>query len=428
MKKKIAVIGGGFAGLQFAKQIDTRHYEVLLLDKSNHHQFQPLFYQVAAAQLEPSSISFPFRKIFQKRKGISIQMAEVNSVDTNQKTIYTDAGNFEYDSLVIATGCKTNYFNIEKLEQSAMPLKSTFEAIQIRNRILKSFENINATRNYETGLNTIVIVGAGPTGVELAGAFAEMKKNILPNDYPEIDTSKIRIILVEGSGKTLGNMSELAQSASLEYLQKLGVEVLLNRFVDTYENATLIMKGGETIKSTNVIWAAGVTGNLIDGIPAELTQNNRYIVDDFNKVEKTENVYAIGDIAMQRSVEYPKGHPQVANVAINQAKNLAMNFNRQIRDRKLKPFIYRDQGNMATVGKYKAAVDLPMLSFKGFFAWVFWMFLHLMLILSVKNKLLIFINWMWTFFTNDSSLRLIITDKVKLKTEKPQWELLTQNH
>lgn len=188
------------------------------------------------------------------------------------------------------------------------------------------------------------------------------------------------------------------------------------------------MKGGETIKSTNVIWAAGVTGNLIDGIPAELTQNNRYIVDDFNKVEKTENVYAIGDIAMQRSVEYPKGHPQVANVAINQAKNLAMNFNRQIRDRKLKPFIYRDQGNMATVGKYKAAVDLPMLSFKGFFAWVFWMFLHLMLILSVKNKLIIFINWMWTFFTNDSSLRLIITDKVKLKTEKPQWELLTQNH
>nr|WP_304344354.1 NAD(P)/FAD-dependent oxidoreductase [Chryseobacterium koreense] len=421
VKKKIAVIGGGFAGLQFVKHIDNKHYDVLLLDKSNHHRFQPLFYQVAAAQLEPSSISFPFRKIFQKREGVRIQMAEVNSVNPDQQTISTDAGAFGYDYLVIATGCKTNYFNNSELEKSALPLKSTFEAIQIRNRVLRNFERINSTQDYNSGLNNIVIVGAGPTGVELAGAFAEMKKNILPKDYPEIDTSKIRIILVEGSGKTLGNMSELAQTASLEYLKKLGVEVLLNRFVDRYEHGNLILKDGYAIKSENVIWAAGVTGNIIEGFSKEIIQGNRYLVDDFNKIEGFENIFAVGDIAMQISEKYPKGHPQVANVAINQAKNLALNFNKIIKGKTIKPFLYKDQGSMATVGKYKAAVDLPMFSFKGFFAWVFWMFLHLMLILSVRNKLIIFINWMWTFFTNDSSLRLIIAEKGSLKLEKPQW-------
>ncbi|WP_234111518.1 NAD(P)/FAD-dependent oxidoreductase [Chryseobacterium sp. R2A-55] len=421
MKKKIAVIGGGFAGLQFAKHIDTKHYNVLLLDKSNHHQFQPLFYQVAAAQLEPSSISFPFRKIFQKREGVSIQMAEVNSVNPDEQTISTDAGKFGYDYLVIATGCKTNYFGNSELEKSALPLKSTFEAIQIRNRVLRNFERINSTKDYDSGLNNIVIVGAGPTGVELAGAFAEMKKNILPNDYPEIDTSEIRIILVEGSGKTLGNMSELAQTASLEYLKKLGVEVLLNQLVDRYENGNLILKDGCSIKSENVIWAAGVTGNIVEGFSKEIIQGNRYLVDDFNKISGFENIYAVGDIAMQKSEKYPKGHPQIANVAINQAKNLAENFNNSIKGKTWKPFLYKDQGSMATVGKYKAAVDLPLFSFKGFFAWVFWMFLHLMLILSVRNKLIVFINWMWTFFTNDSSLRLIIAEKASLKVEKPQW-------
>lgn len=418
MKSKVVIIGGGFAGLQLAKHIDTKGYEVLLLDRINHHQFQPLLYQVAAAQLEPSSISFPFRKIFQKKKGISIRMTEVYGVNSDNQIITTDIGTFNYDHLVIATGCKTNYFNNESLEKSTLPLKSTFDAIQVRNRILRNFERMSSGRNIDESLYNIVIVGAGPTGVELSGAFAEMKKHILPNDYPEINTSKIRIILVEGSGKTLGNMSELAQTASLEYLKKLGVEVMLNQFVKDFENNVLKLSGGEEIKTSNVIWAAGVTGNVLDGIPKELTQNNRYLVDDFNKIEGIENVYAIGDIAMMKSENYPKGHPQVANVAINQAKNLAGNFNRMLRKKELKPFIYKDQGSMATVGKFKAAVDLPFLSFKGYFAWVFWMFLHLMLILSVKNKLIIFINWVWSFFTNDSSLRLIISDRMKITEQQ----------
>lgn len=407
MKKQVVIIGGGFAGLQLAKNIDTNEFEVLMLDSVNHHQFQPLFYQVAAAQLEPSSISFPFRKIFQKRKGVRIRMAEVSAIHPEEKTISTDIGSFSYDYLVIATGCKTNYFGNKEIERATLPLKSTRDAIRVRNRIIRNFEEIISTEQPAEALYNIVIVGAGPTGVELSGAFAEMKKHILPKDYSEIDSNKVRIILVEGSAKTLGNMSELAQKTSLSYLQKLGVEVVLNAFVKSYDDNKLILSNGNSIETANVIWAAGVKGNVISGLSEEVVVNNRYTVDDFNKVKNYENIYALGDIAMMTSEKYPKGHPQVANVAINQAKNLAKNFTKQLEGKALIPFVYHDKGSMATVGKYKAAVDLPFWSFKGFFAWIVWMFLHLMLILSVRNKLIIFINWVWSFFTNDTSLRLI---------------------
>ncbi len=426
MKSRIIIIGGGFAGLQLARHINTRYYDILLLDRLNHHQFQPLFYQVASAQLEPSSISFPFRKIFQRKKGISIRMTEVQSIDPGSKTVQTDIGPFNYDYLVIATGCRTNYFNNNLIEKNALPLKSTYDAISIRNRVIKNFENIIASKTFNEDQHNIVIVGAGPTGVELAGAFAEMKKHILPHDYPEINTSKVKIILVEGSDKTLRTMSALSQDASLKYLKNLGVEIILNTFVKNYSDNLLLLSNGDSIASANVIWTAGVTGNIIRGIDPSLIQGNRYLVNRYNGIQENPEIFAIGDIALMVTPRYPKGHPQVANVAINQAKMLAKNFNRMARSEKLAEFEYHDQGSMATVGKYKATVDLPSFSFKGFFAWVFWMFLHLMLILSVKNKLIIFINWVWGFFTNDTSLRLILTDNDVHSNLEPEASALTQ--
>lgn len=411
MKKKVVIIGGGFAGLQLAKNIDTAFYEVLVIDRVNHHQFQPLFYQVAAAQLEPSSISFPFRKIFQQKPGIRFRMAEVQQVLPDQKQVLTDIGTFDYDYLVLATGCQTNYFNNQELAQNALPLKSSRDAIRVRDAIIRNFEQIISTEQPNEALYNIVIVGAGPTGVELSGAFAEMKKHILPKDYPELDYRKVRIILVEGSGKTLANMSTLAQQASYQYLQKLGVEVVLNAFVKSYNNNELLLSNGQSLAAANVIWAAGVKGNIIKGLDPEIISNNRYQVNAFNKVKGYTDIFAIGDIALLCDDKYPKGHPQVANVAINQAKNLAKNLSKLQKGQRLKAFSYTDKGTMATVGKYKAAVDLPFWHFKGFFAWLVWMFLHLMLILSVRNKLIIFINWTWSFFTNDSSLRLIFNEQ-----------------
>jgi NADH dehydrogenase len=422
VKKRVVIIGGGFAGLQLAKNIDTQVFDVLLFDSSNHHQFQPLFYQVAAAQLEPSSISFPFRKIFQNKQGVKIRMAAVSAIHPEKQQIATDIGTFDYDYLVIAAGCKTNYFGNKSLERGTMPLKSTRDAIRVRNAIITNFEKITANPNANEALYNIVIVGAGPTGVELSGAFAEMKKHILPKDYPEIDSKKVRIILVEGSSKTLGNMSEMSQEASLQYLKNLGVEVVLNTFVKDYSNQVITLSNGDILPTANVIWAAGVQGNTIDGISEDVIRNQRYQVDNYNEVIGYKHIYAIGDIALLASEKYPKGHPQVANVAINQAKNLAKNLSWQTAGKSLIPFRYMDKGSMATVGKYKATVDLPFLSFKGFFAWLVWMFLHLMLILSVRNKLIIFINWMWGFFTNDTSLRLIFNKPEVKNKEASSWE------
>jgi NADH dehydrogenase len=412
-KKNVVVIGGGFAGVQLIKKLDQELFNVTLLDKINHHQFQPLFYQVATSQLEPSSISFPFRKIFQKYENVQIRLTEVTAVNPQTNTVHTSIGDFNYDYLVIAAGCKTNFFGNKVIEENAYTLKSTSDAIALRNHILINFEKIlYAPKEEQEALYNIVIVGGGPTGVELAGAFAEIKKNILPKDYPGIDFSKLRIMLIEGSKNTLNSMSDLARSTSKMYLKKMGVEIQTELVVKNYDGKIAELSNGEKIPTVSLIWAAGVTTNTFEGLDDSVYgPAKRMKVDRTNLVAGQKNIYAIGDIAFMETPKYPKGHPQLANVAINQAKNLADNLKAIQTNKPIKEFEYKDLGSMATIGKNKAVVDLPFIKFKGFFAWLTWMFVHLMLILSVKNKLIIFINWAWAYITKDTSLRLILTQK-----------------
>lgn len=413
IKKKIIVIGCGFGGLQFIKHLKKDIFDILLIDKVNHHQFQPLFYQVAASQIEPATISFPLRKIFQNRKDVRIRITNVEALNEKKKVIETSIGEFSYDYLVIATGSKTNYFNNDQIEENALSLKSTFKAMTIRNKTLMNFEKILYEKN-RAGLYNIVIVGAGPTGVELAGAFAEMKKEVIPKDYPNIIPSKINVYLLEGSNHTLSAMSPYAQKYSEKYLLKMGVIVKTGIFVKQYDGKIVTLSNGETIYSENVIWSAGVKGNAIGGIPDDvLLPTGRIKVNRINRVEPLADVYAIGDVAYMETEKYPKGHPQLANVAIGQGKNLAKNLNKidQEKHDKLKEYEYRNLGTMATVGRNKAVVDLPFAKFRGRFAWFVWMFLHLMLILSVRNKIVIFINWAWNYITKNSSLRLILLDE-----------------
>jgi NADH dehydrogenase len=412
-KKKIIVIGGGFAGIQFIKNIDEQLFDILLIDKLNHHQFQPLFYQVATSFLEPSSISFPLRNILKNKKNLQIRIAEVSSIDENADSIVTDIGSFYYDYLIIAIGCTTNFFGNKAIEKNVLTLKSTSEAIAIRNHILTTFEKIiSATEEEKEALLNFVIVGAGPTGVELSGTLSEIRQHILPIDYPGIDFSKLNIILVEGSANTLNSMSENAKKASLSYLNNMNIDVLTNTLVQHYDGETLSFVDGKTIKTKTVIWAAGITGNIIDGLSEKVKASaNRIKVDRINKVIGSENIFALGDIAFMETPLYPKGHPQLANVAINQAKKLARNLNAIEKNKTIEEFEYKDLGSMATIGRNKAVVDLPFIKFKGYIAWLVWMFLHLMLILSVRNKLIIFINWAWAYVTKDSSLRLILNSR-----------------
>ena len=413
MKKKVVVIGGGFAGVQCVRNFDEELFDVWLIDKINHHQFQPLFYQVATSQLEPSSISFPLRNIFRSKKNVHIRMAEVLEIDEEQKQVITDIGDFTFDYLIIAIGCKTNFFGNENIERNTFTLKSTYDAISIRNHILQTFENIISAKPEEKkGLLNLIIVGAGPTGVELAGAFAEIKQHVLPKDYRGIDFSTFQIMLIEGSGNTLNSMSEQARKASRKYLEEMGVKLYTQTYVKDYDGEQLTLQSGEVIQSKTVIWAAGVTGNIIKGLSSDvLVGGNRIKVNRFNQVLGSTAIFAIGDIAYMETPTYPKGHPQLANVAINQAKRLVKNLKLFEQKRELVAFEYRDLGSMATIGRNKAVVDLPFIKFKGYTAWLVWMFLHLMLILSVKNKLIIFINWAWAYLTKDSSLRLILKEK-----------------
>lgn len=410
-KKKIIIIGGGFAGIQLARKLDKKLFDVLLIDKINHHQFQPLFYQVATSQIEPANISFPFRHIFKNKSNVLIRLAEVIQILPKQNKISTTIGDFDYDYLAIAIGCKTNFFGNNEICQHSVTLKTTYDAIKIRNHILQTFENIISAKETEKeALRNLVIVGAGPTGVELAGAFAEIKKNILPKDYPRIDWSKFKITLIEGAKNTLNNMSDKAKQASQKYLEDMGVHLLTETFVTDYDGFTLKLKNGRQINTKTVIWAAGVTANQIEGLPVTcLTHGNRIIVNRLNKVAEYKNIFAIGDIACMETTKYPNGHPQLANVAINQGKNLARNLKLIIQGKTPKKYEYKDLGSMATIGRNKAVVDFPYIRFKGYIAWFIWMFLHLMLILSVRNKLIIFIDWAWVYITKDSSLRLILT-------------------
>jgi len=410
---KVIVVGGGFAGLKLARTLSNKKgVEVLLIDKFNYHQFQPLFYQVATAGLDASNISFPLRKVFQGCRNVHIRLAEVKEIIQSTNTIATNIGSYKYDVLVIATGADTNFFGNEQLKQAAFPMKSTVEALQLRHRFLHNLEDaLQITDKVLLAtIMTIVIVGGGPTGVELSGALAEMKKYVLPKDYPELDFSLMKIYLIESNVHTLAAMSEKSSTRSKKYLEQLGVIVYTHTSVKDFDGELVTLNNGETINTNTVIWAAGIKGNVPAGIDSSLvTKGNRIRVDRFNKVAGAENVYAVGDVAYMETPLYPHGHPQVANVAINQAKNLAVNL---LKKNSPKEFEYNDKGSMATVGRNLAVVDIPKpkLHFGGFMAWLIWMSLHLFLLVGVKNRVQVFINWISNYFTHDPNLRLIFNE------------------
>jgi NADH:ubiquinone reductase (H+-translocating) len=414
---KLVIIGGGFGGLRLARELSNRAgFDITLLDRFNYHQFQPLFYQVATAGLDASNISFPLRKVFHHSKNVRFCMATVKEIVHAQNKVVTDIGDFEYDQLVIATGADTNFFGNELMQANAMPMKSTVEAIELRHRILKNFEDAAATTDKLEleRLMHLVVVGGGPTGVELSGAIADMRRFVLPKDYPELDFSTMKITLLEGTTKTLGTMSEKSSEQSQKYLEKLGVLVQTNAILKTYDGKTATLQDGTTIETALVIWAAGIKGNVLPGIDTSIiARGNRIKVNSQCLVNGFENVYAIGDVAfMDADVAYPNGHPQVAPVAIQQADMLVNNLkliNMKSNADRMQTFVYNDKGAMATVGRKLAVVDMPKpkLHFGGFLAWLVWMFLHLMLILGVKNRLSVFFNWFYNYFTKDQNLRLI---------------------
>ena len=411
---KFVIIGGGFGGLRLARKLSNKPgFDITLIDRFNYHQFQPLFYQVATAGLDASNISFPLRKVFQKSKNVHFRMAEVQQVLSDEKKLITDIGEFEFDALVIATGADTNFFSNRLLMQNAFPMKSTVEALQLRHRLLHNFEDALST-NDAMGLQrlmTIVIVGAGPTGVELSGAIADMKRFVLPKDYPELDFTQMKIYLLEGTGKTLGAMSEKSSIQSRQYLEKLGVTVLTNTLLKEYDGKTVQLQNGETIESAMVIWAAGIKGNVPAGINSDLiAKGNRIKVDRHCRVIGHENIFAIGDVAYMEEPAWPNGHPQVAPVAMQMADMIAKNL--QVGNKQWRDFVYNDKGSMATVGRNLAVVDVPKpkLHFGGFFAWMIWMGLHLMLILGVKNRFFVFCNWLYNYLTYDQNLRLIFKE------------------
>jgi NADH dehydrogenase len=414
---KLVIIGGGFGGLRLARKLSNRPgFEITLIDKFNYHQFQPLFYQVATSGLDASNISFPLRKVFHNSKNVRFHMAEVKEVVSAQNKVITNIGEFEYDTLVLATGADTNFFGNTAMQQNALPMKSTVEAIELRHRILTNFEDAAGTPDplELERLMTVVVVGGGPTGVELSGAIADMRRFVLPKDYPELDFSKMKIILLEGSPKTLGVMSEKSSAESQKYLEKLGVVVHTNSVLNEYDGETAVLKDGSKIETALVIWAAGIKGNVPVGIdPSLIVRGNRIKVDRHCLIEGFTNVYAIGDVAfMDTDPNYPKGHPQVAPVAMQHADMLANNLKwvaMKSNNDRIQDFVYNDKGSMATVGRKLAVVDVPKpkLHFGGFFAWLIWMFLHLMLILGVKNRLSVFFNWFYAYFTKDQNLRLI---------------------
>ncbi|MFT5999797.1 MAG: NADH dehydrogenase [Neolewinella sp.] len=419
-RERIVIVGGGFGGLQLARKLSRKdQYQVVLVDKNNYHQFQPLFYQVAMAGLEPSSIVFPFRKLFQGKKNIYIRVTEVTSIDPAKKRLQTPLGFCNYDHVIIATGADTNFFGNENIAKHALPMKSVAEALYLRNNILDDYEDALTTPDYgpRQELVDIVIVGGGPTGVELAGSLAEMKKHVLPKDYPELNIKdEVDIYLVQSGGELLNGFSAGSSAKALKYLEGLGVRVLLNSRITDFDGNLVHFDDGRSIPTQKVIWAAGIKGMPVEGLPETcITYGNRLAVDRFGRVKDTENVYAVGDVAYMEEPDWPQGHPQVAQVAMQMGGNLAKNFTNRIKGKEELPFTYKDKGSMATVGRGRAVVDVPKpeFHFGGFFAWLLWLLVHLFAILGTRNKIFVFINWVVNYINYNQSLRLIIKPKVK---------------
>lgn len=412
---QIVIIGGGFAGINLAKELSNRKgIEVTLVDKNNYNFFPPLIYQVATAFLEPSSISYPFRKFFAGKKNLQFRLGELQKVIPAENKIILNNGELHYDHLVFATGAETSYFGMENVKKNAIPMKTLNDAIEMRNTLLKNLEKASITKDIRERrkLLTLVVVGGGPTGVEVSGMFAEMRKNILLKEYPELETSASNIYLVDGGEALLSPMSTDSQKDTLKALTKLGVVVKLQTRVVDYKDDTVYFKNGESLQTKNLIWAAGVSAREFEGIPAEsYGRGKRMTTDAFHKVVNTQNIYAIGDTSIQLSDSaFADGHPQVAQVAIQQGVNLADNFKLMLQNKAPKPFRYNDKGAMAIIGKKKAVVDLPhpKMHFKGFLAWFIWLFVHLISLITYRNRLQTFYNWMVAYFSKDQSLRMII--------------------
>jgi NADH dehydrogenase len=410
---KVVIIGGGFAGMNLAKElVCKKDIQVTLVDKNNYHFFPPLIYQVSTAFIEPSNISYPFRKMFQGKSNFRYFMGSLVNVNTQDNIVETDTGSLEFDILVLAMGTETNYFGLENVKRSAMPMKTIDDALNLRNQMLLNIEKVIRLQDgpEREKLQNVVIAGGGPTGVEISGMLAEMRKNILRKDYPELTNLRGNIYLIDASPTLLGPMSQKSQKEAYKVLNQLGVKIILNTAVKDYVNQKVILANGEIIPAATVIWASGVIAREAPGIPKEsIGRGRRILVDEFNRVNGTTNIFAIGDIcSMTTDKKYTNGHPQLAQVAIQQGKLLGENLVRLKNGAVMKPFSYHDKGSMAIIAKYKAVVDLPKGFFKGFLAWLVWLFIHLIPIAGFRNKLKLAYNWLWSFITNDPTLRLII--------------------
>ncbi len=411
---RVVIIGGGFAGLKLVKTLKSQHYQVVVFDKNNYHTFQPLMYQVASASLAPDSIAYPLRKIFKGKDKFHFRMANVEKIEANKNTIHTSIGSLQYDYLVMATGANSSFFGMENVEKHSMPMKTLIESLDLRSTILHNFEKALYTNDLKEreSLMSFVIVGAGPTGAELAGALAELKKDILPKDYPDLDIRRMQIHIIESSNRVLASMSESASKKAEKFLKNLDVNIWLNTKVKDYDGAVVTTDKREFL-THSLIWAAGVKGAPVAGIDDAISRGNRIEVDDFNKVKGHENIYALGDVALIQSEKNPEGNPMLASVAAQQGIQLGKNLNSMANGKEQKPFSYKDKGTMATIGKNLAVVDLPHFKFSGILAWWTWMFVHLMLLVDFRSKSIVFINWAWSYLNSDKGTRLIVRKSKK---------------